>query len=192
MSSISWSTAWKYSWIGKLLTILLRWWDFSLTSRVIQVITNFLKIVWSNSSVVRYFRTNQTGLSGVFRKSWILNGVTTFLFQVVHKIQCLIHNIFADSWLHKNVQSVQTDLRTNPIRYISSLIFSGLVLWVILTLVVGSGFSKSESMAILFTAFLTWFLSYLETDSFEIIRNSRLIQWFLSWPDSDDHSKGES
>jgi len=63
---------------------------------------------------------------------------------------------------------------------------------VILTLVVGSGFSKSESMAILFTAFLTWFLSYLETNSFEIIRNSRLIQWFLSWSEPDDHSKGVS
>jgi len=192
MSSISWSTAWKYSWIGKLLTTLLRWWDFSLISRVIQVIAKFFEIVWSNSLVVRYFRMNQTGLSGVFRKSWILHGVTTFLFQVVHGIQCWIDRIFADSWLHKNIQSIQIDLRTNPIRYISSLIFSGLVLWVILTLVVGSGFSKSESMAILFTAFLTWFLSYLETNSFEIIRNSRLIQWFLSWSEPDDHSKGVS
>lgn len=190
MISIPWSTAWKNSWIGKLLAILLRWWELSLTSRVIQVITNFVKIIWSNSSVVRYFRTNQTGLSAIFRKSWILNRLTASFFQVMQGIQRWIHKIFTDSWFQKNIQSIQHDLRINPIRYISSLIFSGLVLWVILTLVAGSGFSKSESMAILFISFITWFLSYLETDSFEIIRNSRLIQWFLSWPDSDDHSKG--
>jgi hypothetical protein len=100
-----------------------------------------------------------------------------------------MEKIFSDSLTYKSVKSIHTDLQINPIRYISSLVFSGLVLWVNLTLVFGSGFSKSEMMTILFIAFLTWFCSHLEIYSLEAMKNSRLIQWFLSWPSLDDHSK---
>lgn len=189
MKRIPWDIVWQQSWVGKVYAILLHWWRFSCIFHRYQSLVDFIQLIWRNSLVIRYFQTNQIVCLTIFRKSWIVSTLPLSLFQITHWIYRWKEKIFSNSLTDKGVKSIQSDMQTNPIRYISSLVFSGLVFWVILTLVFGSGFSRPEMMVILLVAFLTWFCSYLETPSFEVIKNSRLIQWFLSWSDMDDQSK---
>lgn len=190
MSSIPWNAAYSNSWIGKLFQIINRWWISSQVFKIGSGILNTSRSVFIRSWIFSYFQSNQLGISREIRKSYIIQNLTLRIFILFGWLNKLLKSLFTNSLTDKILVSVKKDIRVNPVRYFSSFFFSGFVIWVILMLLFGSGFSRPEMAIILMGAFLTWFLSLLEINTLKAVYDSRLLQWFISWAKFTDNPQG--
>jgi len=189
MTSASWNKAFFHSWVGKLLLLANRWWVHSWIFRIGKAVWHFLQHTFLHSKLNAYFQSNQLCISKVFRRSFLIHYLILLIFQLLAWINRMINLLFRGSLVEKLIKSIWKDSQTNPVRYLSSLFFSGFVIWVMLTLLFGSGFSKPEMTVILLIAFLTWFLSLLNINTVQAFRNSHFIRWLCSWANSPDETK---
>ena len=189
MTSVSWNTAFSHSWVGQLFKHINRWWTHSWIFRIGNAVWYFLQHTFLHSKLNAYFQSNRLCISNVIRRSYLIHYLMRLIFHLFAWINRMMNLLFRGSLVERLVQSIREDGQTNPVRYLASLFFSGFVIWVMLILLFGSGFSKPEMTVILLIAFLTWFLSLLDINTVQAFRNSRFVRWFCSWANSQDETK---
>ncbi|MCE5223312.1 hypothetical protein LLG10_03870 [bacterium] len=189
MTSASWHSAFTHSWIGQLFRHVNRWGSHAWIFRMGETVWRFLQHTFLHSKLNAYFQSNQLCISRAIRQSYLIANVVLLIFKLMAWINRMMNLLFRGSLVEKLLKSIREDSQTNPVRYLASLFFSGFVIWAMLILLFGSGFSKPEVTVILLIAFLTWFLSLLDINTVQAFRNSCFIRWFCSWANSPEVTK---
>src|SRR5512137_1759233 len=115
MSSIPWTAAYSNSWVGKLLRIINRWWEYSQVFNIGTGILNKAKSFFIQSWIYDYFRSNQLGISREIRKSYIIQLLTLKVFILFRWVNKLVKSLFTDSLTDKVLVSVKKEFRVNPV-----------------------------------------------------------------------------
>jgi len=189
MNVQKWKSLIAHSITGKAFNVLNRWRSLSVLSTTGVSTWVFVLNTSLQSNTFHFFQTNRYEMSEAFRGSFFVNGVIRLVFCLFGWINRLIKSIFEDSLTERFVFSVQRDCVTNPVKYFCSFFFAGFVIWVMLMLLYGGGFSKTEMSVVLITAFLTWFLSLLDINTVDAFTNSQFVKWFRSWYEATDNEQ---
>jgi ABC-type multidrug transport system fused ATPase/permease subunit len=186
MNVQKWKSLIAHSITGKAFNVLNRWWSLSILFKTGVSTWVFVRNTSLQSNTFQFLKTNRYEMSEAFRKSFFVNGVIRLVFCLFGWINRWMKSIFEDSLAERFVFSVQRDCATNPVKYFCSFFFAGFVIWVMLMLLFGGGFSKTEMSVVLITAFLTWFFSLLDINTVDAFANSQFVKWFRSWYEATD------
>lgn len=133
--------------------------------------------LYQTSQVNHYFHTNQLIFSSFYRDG-IVDQFIKLLFHFLEGIISLLKKAWKGSVSEKVLQSIIRDLCYNYFRFLSTFLLTAFIVYSVLNLLFGSGFTKDQVFIILSVVLVTFCLSNLEEDSKGFLENSEIIKWF--------------
>lgn len=161
---------------NKFLSALMKWFYQSMIYKIISVIVDFSNKQYQKSQFKHFFLTRNSFFSSWFRGG-IFEKFILISFGLIHWILDFCRLAYQDSFLQIFVQYSKKDLTQNWLKYSASILYSSFVMYALLTLFFGSGFTRSEMVNLILVVFLLFGLSQIQGDSNKFLENSVILRW---------------
>jgi len=159
-----------------ILLTLERWFTNSILYKVFARILCFIKKQYQESRFRRFFLTRDSFFSVWFREGFFVHIISAG-FLLLHWIFRMGRITYNDSFLQVFCKQSGADVSQNWLRYTASFLYSSFIVYIILCLFFGSGFTRNEMMILIFVIFLWFVLSQLQGDSNKYLENSVILKW---------------
>jgi hypothetical protein len=154
-----------------------QYWAESITRQYTDAFIHTSKVILRHSIVVQWFYSDQCFATTLFRKSTFLLFTQRGFFECLSRLTQGIQNLFVDSIIAHSLGVLHRDLEENGVSCICSFLFSYTVLWTLLTLFFGEGFSRT-TLLVLFSSVIFFFtFSYIRVKPSVLLHESKIWQW---------------
>jgi hypothetical protein len=160
----------------QIYLVLERYFKNSLLYRIPFTFVDYVIFLYKNSFVNHYFHTKHSFFAPLFSGGIFYNLVNQIFF-LLSLVLSILTKLWRGTWSARICKHFQEDLAVNYIGYVSTFLFTSLLIYSFLNLLFGRGYSRSQMLVLLSIIFLLFGLSQIKERSSEYFRNSVIIQW---------------
>ncbi len=155
----------------------MQYWAESKTRQVANAFIHTFKGFLRHSIVVQWLYSDQCFATALFRKSTLLLFLQRGIFQLLSRLTQGIQNLFNHSMIVYSLSVLRRDLEENGVSCLCSFLFSFTVLWTLLTLFFGEGFSRTTLLLLFSTVIFFFTFSYIRVKPSVLLQESKIWQW---------------
>lgn len=159
--------------IRKPYEIILSSFTYKILNKLFKVFANAFNL----SLTKRLFLTDEGFFDRFFNNSFIEIATRKLFFGLTEVIINFTKNLFSNSLIQTGFSSIKKDLDKNVIKYASFFFLCWIIVYAILELIIGSGFTKSEMLVYIFLVIILLIFTRIEIGTDKIIKRSFIIKW---------------
>lgn len=159
-------------WILLLGRILTQSYFYMISQKVLA----YMLMLYRNSFFWHYLHSNQSFFTSLFSEGIFFRAISQ-LFLFVSLFLTWISRLWKDSCSDILFSQGKGELTRNYLRYLSSFLFVALVIYSLINLLWGSGFTRAQMLPLLMVIILLFILSQLQGKASEYLSNSVILQW---------------
>jgi hypothetical protein len=164
------------SFFSKLILILHRIMKQSYLYQIFQKMLNYGIFLYQTSYFRNYIHSNHSFFTPLFTGG-IFYRMVTQLFLFVSVFLMWINRLWRGSCSEVLFSQGKEDLTRNYLRYLSTFLFVSLVIYSLINLLWGSGFTRTQMLPLLVVIFLVFGLSQPHGKTSEYLSNSVILRW---------------
>ncbi|MCK5849008.1 MAG: hypothetical protein KAH01_07435 [Caldisericia bacterium] len=152
-------------------------WENSYINKYSSLVSKYVSYALQTSFIVQWFTTKSTIFSKNISESFICNEIVNILFRVVRIFTSTVERLTKNSYSEDLSKSVKNDLNENGISVVSSILFSFLVVYLLLELFFGNGFSRQVALTMFLVCVCLFVFSFFLIPPKRVLSESRLWKW---------------
>jgi len=123
------------------------------------------------------FLTGESPLDRFFDDSFVITLGRNVFFGAMKIKTNFSKNLLKDSLIEDSLSSIRRDLSTNFLKYISFFFLCWIMIYVILELIFGAGFTKFKMLFYIFLVIILFVFTKIEVSTEKILKNSIILKW---------------
>jgi hypothetical protein len=139
--------------------------------------TKYIVSASKRSFVVKWFTTKKYTFSKYISESFIFNALIEIVFAITKFFTNVSKMLVKNSYSEDLSKSIKIDLNENGISVVSSVLFSFLVVYLLLELFFGSGFSRQTALTMFLVCVCLFVFSFFMASPKRVLCESRLWKW---------------
>lgn len=159
--------------ISKICVVLKE----SITAKIFILIYNTFINAFNVSFTKQLFLTENSSFINFFNNSFLTNFFKNVIFKLVKVLILFFDSLFDGSFSQKVFNSLKRDLSFNSFKYTSIFLLCWTMVYVILELIFGAGFTREEMLLYILIVVFLFALSGLEIKTDKILKSSIIIKW---------------
>jgi hypothetical protein len=132
--------------------------------------------LYQESYTHHYFHTNRSFFTPLFRNGLFVQLITQ-LFVFTGFFITLIGQLWSGSCTEKLWDEFKADCSSNYLRYLSTFLFVSVIIYSIITIISGSGYTRGQMLTLVGVVFILFGFTQLKGKTNEYLTNSVIIQW---------------
>lgn len=149
----------------------------SFTAKVFLLIYYEFSKSFSISFTKQVFSTETNFLNNFFSDTFLVLTFKNIVFKTTQALVSFFKNFFKDSISQKIFDFIRKDLTFNFFRYVSFFFVCWIMMYVILELIFGRGFTRLEILFYILLVIFLFPLTGVSVSTDKILKNSYIIKW---------------